>query len=198
MLLSTSSDLIPVLIDSDATNAREQSSEAAKTTEEMLILRAQSGDVRAFEQIYRSHAARIHGLCLHLLQDAALAEDCVQETFINAWRYLARFEARASLATWLHRIAVNAALSRSQRRRDLFEIDEQVEHSVDLGDVGKQLDLEQALAQLPPGARHVVVLMGVYGHTHEEAAEILGIAIGTCKAQLHRARKLIAKQLAHE
>lgn len=167
----------------------------AEEDEQALVRRAQGGDQRAFEQLYRRHVARIHGLCLRLLQDAALAEDCVQETFINAWRHLGRFEARASLSTWLHRIAVNAALART-RGRELFALNE-TEHanSADLADVGAQLDVEQALAGLPPGARHVLVLLGVYGHTHEEAAEMLGIAVGTCKAQLHRARRLIARQL---
>lgn len=164
-------------------------------SEQALVRRAQGGDQRAFEQLYRRHVARVHGLCLRLLQDAALAEDCTQETFINAWRHLGRFEARASLSTWLHRIAVNAALART-RGRELFVLDETEQaNSADLADIGAQLDLEQALAELPPGARHVLVLLGVYGHTHEEAAEMLGIAVGTCKAQLHRARRLIARQL---
>ena len=76
-----------------------------------LVQRARAGDVRAFERLYREHVGRVYGLCLRMTRDAATAEDCTQETFINAWKALPRFEVRSSLATWLHRIAVNAALA---------------------------------------------------------------------------------------
>src|SRR5690348_13761580 len=72
-----------------------------------LVARACAGDVRAFERLYREHVGRVYGLCLRMTRDPAVAEDCTQETFINAWKALGRFETRSSLATWLHRIAVN-------------------------------------------------------------------------------------------
>ncbi len=190
LLVSTVSGGIPDL---------QETSEDGVAKESGLVLRAQAGDVQAFEKIYRHHAARIHGLCLRMLKDVSLAEDCVQETFINAWRHLHRFEARASLATWLHRIAVNVALSRSASKFNI-EVDgnmESIDNS-DNRDLGVHLDMEQALMQLPCGARYVLVLMGIYGHTHVETAEMLGIAVGTCKAQLHRARKLMAQHLNKE
>jgi RNA polymerase sigma-70 factor (ECF subfamily) len=195
MLFLPSAALVSIETGNDAPSVEGPSIE----NEYALILRAQSGDVQAFEQIYRCHAARVHGLCLRLLKDVSLAEDCVQETFINAWRHLKRFEARASLATWLHRIAVNAALTRSAPKFTV-ELDENIEgiDNADNRDLGQRLDIEQALMQLPSGARHVLVLMGIYGHTHVEAAEMLGIAVGTCKAQLHRARKLMAQHLNQE
>src|SRR5580700_3596409 len=80
-----------------------------------LVQRACGGDVRAFERLYREHAGRVYGLCLRMTRDPAMAEDCTQETFINAWKALARFETRSSLATWLHRIAVNVALAKRRR-----------------------------------------------------------------------------------
>src|SRR2546425_11859965 len=83
--------------------------------EAALVQRACSGDVRAFERLYREHAGRVYGLCLRMTRDAAVAQDCTQETFVNAWRALARFETRSSLATWLHRIAGNVTLA--QRRK---------------------------------------------------------------------------------
>src|SRR5256885_6361986 len=79
--------------------------------EAALVQRACSGDTRAFERLYREHAGRVYGLCLRMTRDAHLAEDCTQETFINAWRALPRFETRSSLSTWLHRIAVNVSLA---------------------------------------------------------------------------------------
>src|SRR5579871_2249867 len=81
-----------------------------------LIERARAGDSRAFERLYREHSGRVYGLCLRMTRQPSLAEDCTQETFINAWRALAQFETRSSLSTWLHRIAVNVTLAR--RRKD--------------------------------------------------------------------------------
>src|SRR3954462_10630237 len=80
-----------------------------------LIQRARSGDTRAFDRLYREHASRVYGLCLRMTRDTAMAEDCTQETFINAWRALERFEDRSSMATWLHRIAVNVALGKRRK-----------------------------------------------------------------------------------
>src|ERR1700747_3407358 len=81
----------------------------------VLVERARCGDTRAFERLYREHAGKVYGLCLRMTRDPALAEDCTQETFINAWRALGRFETRSSLGTWLHRIAVNAALAKRRK-----------------------------------------------------------------------------------
>lgn len=165
-----------------------------------LLQRAQRGDTRAFEQLYREHAGRVYGLCLRLTRDPTVAEDCTQETFINAWRNLAAFEGRSAVATWLHRIAVNAALARA--RRGSLEIvpqpaddDDEPAFERAAPDETPPLDLEAAVAKLPEGARHVLVLYGIYGYTHEEAAGMLGIAVGTCKAQLHRARRLLRERL---
>ena len=89
--------------------------------EAALVQRARSGDVRAFERLYREHVGRVYGLCLRMTRDAAVAEDCTQETFVNAWRALDRFETRSSLSTWLHRIAVNVALSRRRKASPVLE-----------------------------------------------------------------------------
>src|SRR5262252_5442948 len=80
-----------------------------------LVQRARAGDSRAFERLYREHAGRVYGLCLRMTRDAQLAEDCTQDTFINACRALPKFETRSSLGSWLHRIAVNVSLARRRR-----------------------------------------------------------------------------------
>jgi RNA polymerase sigma-70 factor, ECF subfamily len=165
------------------------------------IERARQGDRRAFEEIYRANAGRVYGLCLRLTRDPSVAEDCAQETFISAWRNLATFQGRSQIGTWLHRIAVNAALARARRRS--IEIVPQPAANEDGADpldrVGEDasppIDVEEAISSLPEGARHVLVLYGIYGYTHEEAAGMLGIAVGTCKAQLHRARRLLRERL---
>jgi RNA polymerase sigma-70 factor (ECF subfamily) len=174
---------------------------ASPGAESEWLERARQGDRRAFEQIYRANSGRVYGLCLRLTRDPATAEDCTQETFINAWRNLPNFEGRSALGTWLHRIAVNASLARV--RRGSLEIvpqpsrdgdDEPMEFGGE--DATPPLDVEAAIQGLPEGARHVLVLYGIYGYTHEEAAGMLGIAVGTCKAQLHRARRLLRDRLS--
>src|SRR6266702_7612966 len=95
--------------------------------ERALVQRACGGDVRAFERLYREHAGRVYGLCLRMTRDPALAEDCTQETFVNAWRALERFETRSSLATWLHRIAVNVALGKRRKATPVVVASENVE-----------------------------------------------------------------------
>ena len=157
--------------------------------------------MRAFERLYRDHVGRVYGLCLRLTRDPAGAEDCAQEAFVNAWRALGRFETRSSFATWLHRIAVNVVLSRRRRPFEQVELtphdSEQVETEREWAldtpvEVG---EIEAAIAGLPDGARDVLVLCGIYGYSHGETAQMLGVAEGTCKAQLHRARGLLRAKL---
>ncbi len=169
--------------------------------EPALVQRARDGDVRAFERLYRSHAGRVYGLCLRLTRNAANAEDCVQETFISAWRALARFQGQSAFGTWLHRIAVNAVLARRRKERDIVLTDEPAPHDVGefvLDTPVEAAELEAAIAALPDGARDVLVLCGIYGYSHAESGEMLGIAEGTCKAQLHRARRLLRTRLGLE
>jgi RNA polymerase sigma-70 factor, ECF subfamily len=153
-----------------------------------------------FEDLYRTHVGQVYGLCLRLTGQPALAEDCTQECFIAAWRALPTFEGRSQLSTWLHRIAVNTVLAHRRRRpsdalREASALDESAADVPDAADAAGTVDVEAALERLPQGARDVVVLVGVYGHSHEEAANMLGIATGTSKAQLHRGRRLLAQQL---
>ena len=168
-----------------------------------LVQRARSGDVRAFERLYREHVGRVYGLCLRMTRDPAMAEDCTQETFINAWKALARFETRSSLATWLHRIAVNVALAKRRKATPLIELNtaddaEGIETEWTLETPMEVNEIEAAIQRLPDGARDVLVLHAIYGYSHVEAAEMLGVAEGTCKAQLHRARGLLRDKLGVE
>jgi RNA polymerase sigma-70 factor (ECF subfamily) len=181
-------------------NDVERARDAAE--ERRLVAEAVGGSTPAFEALYRRHAGRVHALCLRMTGHVATAEDCTQEAFIQAWRHLPRFETRSAFGTWLHRIAVNAVLQQARRQHEVLGSADTVEREVAdvLGDPsstdpGRTRDLEAAIASLPPGARHVLVLVGLYGHSHEEAAGMLGVAVGTCKAQLHRARALLGARL---
>jgi RNA polymerase sigma-70 factor (ECF subfamily) len=172
---------------------------AAEPTE--LIAAAADGDARAFEHLYRLFSPRIYGLCLRLTGQREAAEDCTQDSFVAAWRALAGFERRSRFSTWLHRIAVHAVLARRRGLRVDYEVAEPVAGLPDRADPGSgapPLDLERAIAGLPDGARHVLVLVGIYGFSHAEAAHALGLAEGTCKAQLHRARGLLSAALGLE
>ena len=159
---------------------------------------AARGDRKAFERLYRRYAGRIHALCLRLAGHRETAEDCVQETFVSAWRALPAFEARSRFSTWLHRIAVNTVLAR--HRGLAARLESTSDEAADMLDRravedAPPIDLEAAIGALPEGARHVLVLVGIYGFSHEEVSTELGIAVGTSKAQLHRARQLLAARL---
>jgi RNA polymerase sigma-70 factor (ECF subfamily) len=169
-----------------------------------LVERARAGDTRAFERLYREHVGRVYGLCLRMTREPALAEDCTQETFINAWRALAQFQTRSALSTWLHRIAVNVTLAKrrkASRDEPMPEADleeERTETAWTLETPVEVQEIEAAIGSLPQGARDALVLHALYGYSHTEAAQMLGVAEGTCKAQLHRARKLLRERLSVE
>jgi RNA polymerase sigma-70 factor (ECF subfamily) len=180
--------------DEDDVSAKERS----------WVEQAQAGDRRAFEQLYRSHCDRIYALCWRMCGcDAALAEDMVQEAFVRAWNKLAQFRGDSKFGTWLHRLAVNVVLSdrrirvkRLAREREMVEA---VERTL-AGDAdvmaGLRRDLEEAISGLPERARTVLVLYDIEGYQHGEIAEMTGMAVGSSKAQLHRARKLVRDVLA--
>ena len=178
-----------------------QSVSAPKTEPERLVERAQNGDREAFEQIYHQQVGRIHALCWRLTGDADLAEELTQEAFIRAWRKLHLFSGRSALSTWLHRLTVNVVMAdhrvhavRRQRQLPLDDLhSEQLVARRQCTEIG--LDLERAIAALPPRARTVFVLHDVEGYGHAEIAEIAGMATGTSKAHLHRARGLLREAL---
>src|SRR5580658_7341634 len=165
-----------------------------------LIAAAADGDLGAFEHLHRQFSPRVYGLCLRLTGQREAAEDCTQESFVAAWRSLGRFEKRSLFSTWLQRIAIRTVLARRRGLRASREVGEPAEGLPDQPDHGTvpPIDLERAIAALPEGARDVLVLVGIYGYSHDEAASALGVAEGTCKSQLHRARGLLSAALGLE
>jgi RNA polymerase sigma-70 factor (ECF subfamily) len=176
--------------------------------EHALVQRAATGDRMAFERLYRDHVGAVYGVCLRLTRDVSTAEDATQEAFIRAWRGLNGFEARSRFGTWLQQIAVRVALTcrRHMARRlepqapaDLpEEFQEAAEPDWTLETPVEVDEIERAIDDLPQGARDAVVLCAIYGYSHAEVASMLGIAEGTCKAQLHRARSLLRRRLSPE
>ncbi len=169
-----------------------------------LVLRARGGDVAAFEQLYRRHRDRMYALVWRLCGgDHGLAEDLLQEAFVRAWQKLDSFRGDSRFGTWLHRLSANVALSdrRSRLRRARWEapMDDAADRAATgARDVtaGLRSDLEQAVAALPHRARAVLVLHDIEGYRHADIARITGMAVGSSKAQLHRARKLVRKELS--
>src|SRR5260221_124410 len=166
-----------------------------------LIHRAQRGDRAAFEALYRAHAGRVYALCLRLTADRAQAEERTQDAFIRAWERLATFRGESAFSSWLYRLTVNEVLlgRRSERRREQRIVTTPdpaaLERRPDAEPASGALDLERAVAALPPGAREVFVLHDLEGYRHEEIAALAGIAVGTSKAQLFRARRLLREAL---
>ncbi len=177
--------------------------EAVAEADAALVRSAAGGDSAAFASIYRRHAGRVHGVISRLVGgQGARAEDLTQEAFVRAWQALPKFRFESAFSTWLHRLAVNTALMelRSRRGGPRFDDDEEALDDVGTADSAGQgtalsLDLERAVATLPPRARAVLVLHDVEGWKHEEIAAELGMATGSSKAQLHRARQLLRGRL---
>jgi RNA polymerase sigma factor (sigma-70 family) len=161
---------------------------------------AAAGDRQAFQRLYRQHVGRIHGAMLRLSgYDHARAEDLTQDAFVRAWQKLDSFREQSAFGTWLYRLAVNVALMdiRSRGADPVGYIDE--ESVPEYGETpfcaAERDELERAIGKLPPRARAVLVLHDVEGWRHEEIANELDMAVGSSKAQLHRARGLLRKAL---
>ena len=166
-----------------------------------VVARAQAGDQTAFRDLYRQHAGRVYALCLRLTGDARDADERTQDVFVRLWDKLRSFRGESAFSSWLHRLAVNVVLN---ERRTTIRREQRVTPAEDPGALernrgnpteGLSIDLERAIAELPDGAREVFVLFDIEGYGHAEIASLTGIAEGTSKAQLFRARRLLREKL---
>lgn len=172
----------------------------APTTDTEDVALAIAGDTHAFERLYRRHEARIYTLCRRMV-GPELSEDVMQDVFIRAWQKLDLFKGKSAFGTWLYRLAINVCLARREKagkRRDRFLHDEAAMERARAprllhGD--HRMDLDRAIETLPSRARQVFVLHDVEGYKHREIGEMLGIATGTSKSQLHEARMALREQL---
>lgn len=187
--------------ETDPISPAEQATSPLSGEDESLIGRAQGGEARAFEELYRTHVDRVYALCLRMSADRERAEQLTQDTFVRCWEKLGTFRGESRFSSWLFRMAVNVVLNdqRSRKRRHL-----RLESTGDLGRYARavpegrteeRIDVERALAGLPEAARNALVLYGIEGYKYREIAEMTGLAEGTVKAQIHRARKLLEEAL---
>ena len=171
---------------------------AGRTAEAALVDRCRRGELGAFEEVYRAHSARLFGLIQRMVGNAADAEDLLQEVFLSAHRKLDGFRGESALGTWLYRLATNHCLDYLRSRAAKSgQLTDALDDEPTLSDAGSRaiaeravarMDLERALAQLPEGCRAAFLLHDVEGLEHREVAEALGIAEGTSKSQVHKAR----------
>ncbi len=172
-----------------------------RQTVEHWVARAQAGEVNAFEELYRLHVRRVYALCLRMSGDRREAEELTQDAFVRAWEKIESFRGSSAFSSWLHRLTVNVVLAcwraKGRHRERVVSIAD-VPGTLDPQHQPRPrlaLDLERAIAGLPAGARTVFVLHDVEGYRHRDIAEMTGLAVGTSKTQLHRARRLLRKAL---
>ena len=185
--------------------ANPPSTGASRAEEMALVERCRQGDLAAFEAIYRTHAGRLYSVAVRMLGNTADAEDMLQEIFMSAHRKLDSFRGDSALGTWLYRLATNLCLDHLRSRASKSDqLTGGLDDAPALADGAsrrlaertvERMDLERALAQLPQGCRTAFVLHDVEGLEHREVAEMLGIAEGTSKSQVHKARMRLREML---
>jgi RNA polymerase sigma-70 factor, ECF subfamily len=178
-------------------------SKQADVSDAELVTRCRNGDVGAFEALYRQHAPRLYSLASRMAGSVDEGEDLLQEIFLQAYRKLGSFRGDAALGTWLHRLAINHCLdfvrSRQAKNMKLTEtLDDEssFEPAAPRDTPIARLDLDRAIASLPPGCREAFVLHDVEGFDHREVGHMLGIAEGTSKSQVFKARMKLRSMLS--
>ena len=158
---------------------------------------AQRGDLDAFDELVRLFQADLWRFCLSLLRNAAAAEDAVQETFLKAYRHLPRYRGRSKFSTWLFSIARNCAYDELRRsaRVDRTTGRLEMERSEKQLDATSGIEVREALAALPLDLREPIVLIDVFGNSYKDAAQMMGLPVGTVKSRVHRAREQLAREL---
>lgn len=170
-----------------------------------LTQRAAKGDMEAFELIYQKYNRRVFSLCLRMTQNLSTAEDLTQEIFIQLFKRIGSFRGESAFTTWLHRLTANYVLMHFRKvhvRRESTCKDEEMPVETVKGTENPRrmalfdrIELDDAVAHLPPGYRAVFILHDVEGYEHHEIGRMLGCSIGTSKSQLHKARMKLRRLL---
>ena len=189
---------------------RKQVASPLKLQQDEVLVKAQAGDTDAFTMLYLRHKKRVFAICMRMVHDSSLAEDLMQETFVQLHRKVATFRGESAFTTWLHRMTFNIVLMHLRKhalpvvslnalmtdssdehiRRDFGVIDSRQAGVVD------RVTIERAVATLPPGYRNIFLLHDVHGFEHREIASMEGCSLGTSKSQLHKARRALRGALS--
>ncbi|MFQ3193490.1 MAG: RNA polymerase sigma factor (sigma-70 family) [Colwellia sp.] len=178
--------------------AEQPSVTSPELDEERATIRlAQQGDQQAFYQLYQKYHRKVYAICWRMLADKESAEDVCQEVFVQLWQKITNFRGESKFSTWLHSVTNNIVLGHLRKHKNwlqrIFSIEDQT-----IQDIGVEMEdntglttLDKQIARLPERARLVFVLFAIEGYRHEEIAKMLNMAVGTSKAQYHRARGLL-------
>lgn len=160
--------------------------------ESQLVLRSQNGDQIAYEKLYRANIGKVYALCLRLCGQKELAEDLSQESFIRAWQKIGSFRGDSAFSSWLFRLTSNVVIGylRKQNKWKVESLDEQNYDQTVSSErpLGENRDIDTALRCLSDTARVVLIMYEYLGYQHNEISKITGMAVGTSKTHLHRAR----------
>jgi RNA polymerase sigma-70 factor, ECF subfamily len=197
----TNTEVYPIF----QSKTRETEPAIAPLSDHALARSAGEGDMAAFEELYKRHNRRVYSVCLRMTHNVSEAEDLTQEAFIQLFRKIGSFRGDSAFTTWLHRLAVNQVLMhfrkksvKLERTTEEGDTPVQIVHGSENPNklpVLERISLDRAIAKLPPGYRSVFVLHDVEGHEHDDISRILGVAVGTSKSQLHKARMKLRRIL---
>lgn len=166
-------------------------------SEQALIAQTRQRNQNAFRRLYEKYLGKVYGLCLRMTGNRQMAEEATQEVFIQVWRKIDTFAGDSSFSTWLHSLAANTTISYMRKQKNWLQrmvgLDayDELARQLPAGAATDEEHLQACLARLPERARMVFVLHAIEGYRQEEVAAALGIAVGTVKAQFHRARELM-------
>jgi RNA polymerase sigma-70 factor (ECF subfamily) len=167
-----------------------------------VIFAAQQGDKTAYRKLYDIHVGRVYALCFRLTGERTMAEDATQEVFIQLWEKLGNYNAQSKFTTWLHSVTSNITISYLRKQKGWWQKTFNIEDSPVMQDSAElsadTVSLDDYIVRLPERARHVFVLHALEGYRHDEIADLLNMAVGSSKAQFHRAKKLLTEWLQNE
>ncbi len=166
--------------------------------EKQLIEACKSGSADAFKSLYDKYSGRVYALTLRLCGNQDIADDLTQEVFIKVWESISSFKGESAFYSWLHRICINAFLMKLRSDKNYEKkIGESSNNVFMLAYTNDDfsIDMEKAIAKLPPQAKLVFILFEIEGYKHKEISQMLNIEEGTSKAHLHKARKILREEL---
>jgi RNA polymerase sigma-70 factor, ECF subfamily len=176
--------------------------EESRLADTELVERCLNGDLGAFEDLYRQHSTRLYNLAFRMVGNASDAEDLLQDIFLTVYRKLESFRGASALSTWLYRLGMNVCLDRlrskaARQDQATDTLDERLGNTLGASTLTgvSRIDLERAISSLPEGSRAAFLLHDVEGFDHTEVGQILGVAEGTSKSQVHKARLRIREYL---
>jgi RNA polymerase sigma-70 factor, ECF subfamily len=161
------------------------------------VQRARRGDLQAFEELVRSYQADVFAFARHLTHDRGMAEDVTQETFLRAFRFLGGFHGNEKFGSWLFSIARNCSMDALRRQRPPFP--QPLEDTAGtVTDASARVELNAALRSVSVEHREAFLLVEVFGLSYQETADVLGVAVGTVKSRMFRARQALCAAIADE